>query len=82
MPVYMLHLSELAVPCSDWADIVAGGAARVLNALPPRRRSALFGRELPFRVIVVDEACCPVLIIQPDMIATFAACHGRLNGGA
>ncbi|MEO6214862.1 MAG: hypothetical protein ABIO86_02435 [Sphingomonas sp.] len=82
MPVYMLHLSELSAPCCEWADIVAGGAVRVLNALPPRRRSALFGRELPFRVIVVDEACCPVLVIQPDMIAVYAACHGRLNGGA
>lgn len=80
MPVYILHLSELAAPCDDWADIVAGGAARVLNALPPRRRSALFGRDLPFRVIVVDEDCCPVLVIQAEMIAVFAACHGRLDG--
>lgn len=80
MPVYILHLSELGAPCSDWADIVAGGAACVLNALPPRRRSALFGRDLPFRVIVVDEDCCPVLVIQADMIAVFSACHGRLDG--
>jgi hypothetical protein len=79
MPVYILHLSELAAPCGEWADIVAGGAARVLNALAPRRRAALFGRELPFRVIVVDEDCCPVLLIQADMITVFAACHARLN---
>jgi hypothetical protein len=80
MPVYMLHLSELAAPCGEWADIVAGGAERVLSALPPRRRSALFGLDLPFRVVIVDEDCCPVLTIQPDMVAVFAACHGRLNG--
>jgi hypothetical protein len=82
MPVYMLHLWELAVPCCEWANVVAGGAARVLNALPPRRRSALFGRDLPFRVIVVDEDCRPVLVIQPDAITLFAACHGRLNDNA
>jgi len=81
MPVYILHLSELAAPCDDWVDIVAEGAARVLNALPPRRRSALFGRDLPFRVIVVDQDCCPVLVIPPDIISMFAACHGRLNDG-
>jgi anti-sigma factor RsiW len=80
--VYILHLSELAVPCGDHAHIVAAGAARVLNALPPRRRSALFGRDLPFRVVVVDGDCCPVLVIQPDMITVFAARHGRLNDGA
>ena len=72
MPVYMLHLSELAAPCCEWADIVAGGAVRVLNALPPRRRSALFGRALPFRVIVIDEDCCPVLVIPAEMVAVFA----------
>ena len=82
MPVYILHLSELAAPRGEHGNIVAGGAACVLNALPPRRRSALFGRDLPFRVIVVDEDCCPVLVIQPDMIAGFAQCHGRLKGGA
>jgi len=82
MPVYILHLSELAAPCGDWAEIVAGGAARVLNALPPRRRAALFGRALPFRIVVVEEDCCPVLFIQPDMVAVFAARHGRLNDRA
>jgi hypothetical protein len=82
MPVYILQLSELGAPRSEWADIVAGGAARLLNALPPRRRAALFGRALPFRVIVVDEDCRPVLVIKPDMITMFAACHGRLNDGA
>lgn len=82
MPVYILHLSELAAPCGEHAEIVAGGAARVLNALAPRRRSALFGRDLPFRVIVVDGNCCPVLVIQPDAITVFAAYHGRLNDGA
>ncbi len=82
MPVYILHLSELAAPCGDLAEIVAAGAARVLNALPPRRRAALFGRALPFRIVVVDEDCCPVLFIQPDMVAVFAARHARLNDRA
>ena len=82
MPVYILHLCELAASCGDWAEIVAGGAARVLNALPPRRRAALFGRALPFRIVVVQEDCSPVLFIQPDMVAVFAARHGRLNDRA
>jgi hypothetical protein len=77
MPVYILHLWELDAPCEEWVEIVAAGAATVLNALPPRRRAALFGRALPFRVILVDEDCRPVLVIPPDLVAIFASCHGR-----
>jgi hypothetical protein len=78
MAVYILHLSELAVSHGDCAEIVAGGGARVLDALPPRRRAALFGRALPFRVIVVDEDCCPVVFIPAEMVAAFAGRHARL----
>ncbi|GAA0328806.1 hypothetical protein GCM10009087_43770 [Sphingomonas oligophenolica] len=79
MPVYFLHLWELAATQAEWAEIVAGGAPRVLNALPPRRRAALFGRALPFRVVVVNGDCCPVLFIQSDIVTDLAAHHGRLN---
>ena len=78
VPVYILHLSELAVQRGDWADVVAGGATRVLDALPPRRRAALFGRELPFRIIVVNEDCCPVIVISAEMVTVFAGRHARL----
>jgi len=71
MPVYILHLSELAAPCCT-SEVIAGGAARVLDALPPRRRAALFGCALPFRIIVVNEDCCPVLFIPAEMVAGFA----------
>jgi len=78
MPVYILHLSELASQHGDRADLVAGGAVRVLEALPPRRRAALFGRALPFRIIVVDEDCCPLVFIPAEMVAIFAWRHVRL----
>ncbi|MEO9132759.1 MAG: hypothetical protein ABI240_16355 [Sphingomonas sp.] len=79
MTVYILHLSELGAQYGDGADLAAGGAMRVLDALPPRRRSALFGRALPFRIIVVNEDCCPVIVIPADMVAVFAARHTRLT---
>jgi hypothetical protein len=78
MPVYILHLSELAAQHGDGADIVARGAARVLEALPPRRRAALFGRALPFRIVVVDGDCCPLVFIPAEMVAVFAGRHAGL----
>lgn len=79
MTVYILHLSELCVSHGDCADIVADGPARVLAALPPRRRAALFGRALPFRIIVVNEHCCPVIVIPAEIVVAFAARHSRLT---
>lgn len=76
MTVYILHLSELAVSTSERVEIISGGANTVLNALPPRRRAALFGRRLPFRVIVVNDDCRPVLVIEAEALLLF------LTGGA
>ena len=81
LPVYILHLFELVARPGDPAELICEGATRVLDALPPRRRAALFGRALPFRIVVVNDDCCPVLFIHADMVAAFAARHARCTSG-